>query len=43
MISQLYLNAAIATKYRGSERLAGVWEFVDRGLWRAARDEHATD
>ncbi|ORX34788.1 hypothetical protein BD324DRAFT_593880 [Kockovaella imperatae] len=28
-VSNLQLNAAIATKYPGSERLAGVWEFVD--------------
>lgn len=27
---QLLLNAAIATKYPGKFKLAGVWEFVER-------------
>lgn len=30
--TQLLLNAAIATRYPGHERLAGIWEFIDREL-----------
>ena len=29
---KLLLNAALATQYHGRDRLAGVWEFVDRML-----------
>lgn len=30
--AQLELNAAVATRFPGAERVAGIWEFVDRKL-----------